>query len=260
MIDAHCHLNDTRMLPQADALVARMADAGVTGALVVGFDVPSSHAAVELAASHPGVLYAAIGVHPHDSKDLDADGLDALRALAARPGVVAIGEIGLDYHYDHSPRDVQREACRRQLALAAEVGLPVVLHEREATEDLVDILDAEGGWARGGEWHCCAVEPELGPRIARDFFVGIAGWVTFPKMEGIRALVRAVPLDRLLAETDAPYLAPVPYRGKPNEPAYVRLVARAIAEVKGIPAEDVERCTADNVRRAFPRWTHREES
>ena len=254
MIDAHCHLNDPRLLPQVDELLARISDAGVTGALVVGYDVPSSRQAVELARRHPA-LRAAVSVHPHESKDLDAAALAELAELAREPEVVAYGEIGLDFHYDHSPRDVQREAFRRQLALTAELNLPIVIHEREAAEEVMAILDAEDGWARGGEWHCCSVTPELAVTIAERLYIGIAGWITFPKAENIRALARVVPLERMLVETDAPYLAPVPYRGKTNEPAYVRITAQALAELKGISYPEVERITDENVMRAFPRWT-----
>ena len=134
----------------------------------------------------------------------------ALRALAGEPEVVAIGEIGLDYYYDHSPREVQREAFRRQLALAAAVRLPIVIHEREAVDDVLAILDAEDGWVRGGVWHCCSVAAETAVHISHALYLGIAGWITFKKGENIRALARAVPLARLLVETDAPILPPCP--------------------------------------------------
>lgn len=254
MIDAHNHLNDPRLLPDVDALVARMQQAGVTGALVVGCDLPSSRTAVELARRFPDTLRATIGVHPHESKDLDAETLAALKSLATEPGVVAIGEIGLDFFYDHSPRDVQRDAFRRQLALAAEVGLPIVIHEREAVEDVRAIMDAEGAWALGGVWHCCSVAPDIALEISRSLFIGIAGWLTFKKSDNIRDIARAVPLDRLLVETDAPYLTPVPHRGKPNEPAYVRITAQALADLKGIPLPDVETITVRNTLQAFSRW------
>jgi len=254
MIDAHTHLNDPRLEPNVEALLARMQEAGVQSALVVGYDVASSERAVSLARQYPDVLRAAVGVHPHESRDFDAAAAAALEELASQPEVVAIGEIGLDFHYDFSPRDAQRDAFRRQLELAARLGLPVVIHEREAVEEVLAILDAAGGWAGGGTWHCCDVTPDLAAGIARWLFIGIAGWITFPKSEGIRSLARAVPVGRLLIETDAPHLAPVPHRGKPNEPAYVRLVAEALAEVKGLPLSDLERATTENVLRAFPRW------
>jgi TatD DNase family protein len=254
MIDAHCHLNDLRFGDELPALLDRMTAAGVTAALVVGTDLDSSRRAVALARTYPNRLRAAVGLHPHDSTDLDDATADALAALAREPEVVAWGEIGLDYHYDHSPRDVQRAAFRRQLGLAREAGLPLILHEREAEDDLCAILDAADGWALGGTWHCCSVGPESGARIAQRLYIGIAGWLTFPKSDNIRALAAAVPLDRLLLETDAPYITPVPCRGKRNEPSYLPYTAQMLAEVKKIAQEDVEHTTAENVRRAFPRW------
>jgi TatD DNase family protein len=257
MIDAHNHLNDPRLLPQIEALLARMAEAGVRGGLVVGYDVPSSRTAVELARRYPGVLAAAVGVHPHEARDLDDAAFAELAELARAPETVALGEIGLDFHYDHSPRPVQRDAFRRQLALAAACELPIVIHEREAVEDVTAILDAEGGWARGGSWHCCSTDPETAVAIAAHFYVGIAGWITFPKADNIRALAAAVPLARLLVETDAPYIAPVPHRGRPNEPAYVRLTAEALAALKGVACDEVAARTAANTLAAFPRWAAR---
>lgn len=254
MLDAHNHLNDPKLLPQVDALVDHMVHAGVQGALVVGYDLPSSRVAVDLARRFPQHLRAAIGMHPHESKDLDAETLTALRNLAANPEVVAYGEIGLDYHYDHSPRPVQREAFARQLALAAEVGLPIIIHEREAVDDVLQILDREGGAAFGGAWHCCSVEADVAVEIAQRLYIGIAGWITFKNGENIRAIARAVPLARLLVETDAPFITPVPHRGHPNEPAYTMLVAQALAELKGIPLADVEKVTVANTLEAFPRW------
>lgn len=262
MIDAHCHINDPDLLPHIDSLLAQMQQAGVSAALVVGTDVSSSRQAVELARRYPAVLRATVGMHPHESKALDTAALAALRALAVQPEVVAIGEIGLDFHYDFSPRTAQRDAFQRQLELAAELALPIVIHEREAVDEVFAVLDAADGWARGGAWHCCSVAPELAVTISRAFYLGIAGWITFPKAENIRAIAHAVPLERLLAETDTPYLAPVPHRGKPNQPAYVRLVAQALAEVKGESPERVEEITTNNTLRAFPNWTqapHKEE-
>lgn len=253
IFDAHCHLNDPRFRQDLDAVLARMRDAGIGGALVVGCDVPSSREAVALARRYPH-LRAAVGVHPHDSIDLDAEAVQVLRELAQQPEVVAFGEIGLDYHYDHSPRDVQRTAFRRQLDLADEFDLPIIIHEREAVDDVMNILDAGHGWARGGCWHCCSVTPDIGIEIAQRLYLGIAGWITFPKSDNIRALVHAVPLARLLVETDAPYIAPVPHRGQTNEPAYVVLTAQALAEIKGTTVLDVERNTSANTLRAFPRW------
>jgi len=254
MIDAHSHLNDPQLSVQIDAVLARMREAGVSGALVIGADVPSSRLAVELARVYPE-LRAAVAMHPHESKDLDDEALAELAALARQPEVVAYGEIGLDFHYDFSPREIQRDAFRRQLRLARELDLPIVIHEREAADEVMSMLDAENGWAHGGEWHCCSVEPERAARIAERLYVGIAGWITFSKAENIRALARAVPLERIVLETDAPYLAPAPHRGKTNEPAFVPIIAQTLAELKGVSFAEVERVTDENVARAFPRWT-----
>jgi len=254
MIDAHCHLNDPRLVPEIEALLAHMTDAGVGGALVVGCDVDSSRIAVELAARYPRLLRAAVGMHPHDSQYLDDAALNALRELGRRPEVVAFGEIGLDFHYDHSPRAAQCDAFRRQLALARELGLPVIIHEREAADEAMAIMDAEDGWALGGHWHCCSVDAALACDIARHFYIGIAGWITFPKAENIRAIARAVPLERLVIESDAPYISPVPHRGKPNEPAYVSITAQALAQVKEVTRAHVEEITRRNTLAAFPRW------
>lgn len=253
MIDAHCHLNNPDMLEQVPAMLERMAAAGVTGAVVAGYDLPSSYRAVELAQRYPQ-LRAVIGVHPHDSDTIDDALINELRELARAPQVLAIGEIGLDYHYDHSPREVQRTGFRQQLALAAELGLPVVIHEREAIDDALQIMDAEGGWARGGHWHCGSVEPEIGLQIATHMYVGIAGWVTFKKAENIRALAAALPLQRILLETDAPYLAPIPHRGKTNEPAHLPLIAAAVAELHGVTVAEVAEQTGVNTVGAFLRW------
>ena len=254
MIDSHTHLNDPRLEPEIESLLARMREAGVTGAIVVGYDVPSSRKAIELARRYPEPLRASVGMHPHDAKDLDAAALDELERLAREPEVVAYGEIGLDFHYDNSPRDVQREAFGRQLEVAKRLGLPVIIHERSASEEALAIIEAHDARKLGGTWHCCSVEPEFAAGITPDFFVGIAGWISFPKADNIRALARAVPLERLLIETDCPYLTPVPYRGKRNEPAYVRLVAESLAEVKRVSVAEVERVTSENVGRAFPGW------
>ena len=254
MIDAHGHLTDPRLMCDLDGVFSRMEQAGVGQALVVGCDLASSRAALELAQRFPKRLRAAVGVHPHDATQLNDEVLHVLRTLATDPLVVAIGEIGLDYYYDHSPRLLQREAFCRQLALARELSLPIIIHERDSADELMTLLDEMDGWACGGNWHCCSVEPERAQEIARAFYLGIAGWITFPKADNIRALVAAVPIERLLVETDAPYITPVPHRGKTNEPSFVRYTIQALATLKGMPVADVEEITERNTTRAFPRW------
>lgn len=254
MIDSHCHINDAKLLPRITTLIDHMHEAGVIAALVVGSDLPSSRSALQLAQEYPSLFRAAVGVHPHESMHLDDATLTALREMAQDPLVVAIGEIGLDYHYDFSPRSVQRTAFRCQIELAREVALPLIIHERAAVVDVLSILDAVDGWGVGGVWHCCSVTPEEATRIATHFYLGIAGWITFPKGENIRQIARAVPLERLLVETDAPYITPAPFRGTPNEPARVQLTAQALAVVKEVSLAVVDQDTTKNTLCAFPRW------
>jgi TatD DNase family protein len=199
-------------------------------------------------------VYAAAGVHPHDARLFDDAAAERLRKLlAGSPRVVAWGEIGLDYHYDHSPRDVQREVFRRQLRLAREVALPVIIHSREADEDTVEILAREwAGAARGGVMHCFGGGLWMAERaLELGFYISFAGNVTFKKAEPLREVARIVPPDRLLVETDCPYLAPVPHRGRRNEPAFVADTARFLAELRGTTPEELGRATSDNFSRLF---------
>jgi TatD DNase family protein len=220
----------------------------VVAILNVGGDLASSRAAVALAERYD-FIYAAVGVHPHDARTVTPAVLDELRALASHSKVVAIGEIGLDYYRDLSPRPVQRQALADQLALAAELGLPVVVHSREALDD---VLAALQGWEGTGVLHSYSGGPErLEEVLELGFSIGISGPVTFPKAERLRAVAAAVSLERLLVETDCPYLTPVPYRGRRNEPAHVRYVAQAVARARGMEAEPLARAAADNARRLF---------
>lgn len=254
MIDSHSHLTDTRLCGEITHLLQRMAEAGVGQVLVVGNDLASSRAALALAREYPRLLRASLGVHPHEATTMSEEILQEFRLLAADPLVVAIGEIGLDYHYDFSPRPLQQTAFRAQITLAKELNLPLIIHEREAVDDIFAILDETAGWQCGGSWHCCSTELPAAQRIAEYFYLGIAGWVTFPKAQNIHTLAREMPLNRLLLETDAPYITPVPFRGKTNEPAYLQYTCAALAELQGTTAEEVAAVTNDNTRRAFPRW------
>ena len=216
--------------------------------LNVGVDLASSRAAVALAEEHD-FIYAAVGIHPHDAKMLTPVVLDELRTLAQHPKMVAVGEIGLDYYRDLSPRPVQRQAFADQLELATELGLPVVVHSRDAYDD---VLSALGKWKGTGVLHSYSAGPErLEEVLALGFSIGITGPVTFRKADSLRAVAAAVPLERLLVETDCPYLTPVPHRGRRNEPAYVRHVAEAVAVARGMPVGAVARATADNAASLF---------
>ena len=263
-VDTHCHLYFEAFDEDRPAVVQRARAAGVTVMVSLGVDVPSSQTTVALAAAYDGV-YAAVGVHPNEAAEawLGERTVADLRRLAAHPKVVAIGEIGLDYYRDRTPREQQWEVLRRQLALAGELGLPVSLHNREATADLLAIL-AE--WVadlraanhplatRPGVWHAFGGSEDEGRRaVEMGFWLGIGGPVTFKNAPQRRKVVAALPLDALVLETDAPFLAPHPHRGRRNEPAYVRLVAGKIAEVKGFPVERVAEAASRNARKLF-RW------
>jgi len=248
VIDSHAHLDSRKFDGDREAVVERAREAGVIAILNVGGDLASSRAAVALA-ERCDFVYAAVGVHPHDARTVTPAVLDELRALSRHPKVVAIGEIGLDYYRDLSPRPVQRRVFADQLALAAELGLPVVVHSREALDDVIAGLR---GWEGAGVLHSYSGGPErLEEVLELGVSIGISGPVTFPKAERLRAVAAAVPLERLLVETDCPYLTPVPYRGRRNEPAHVRYVAQAVARARGMEAEPLARATADNARRLF---------
>ena len=230
MIDTHAHLD---ALEDADAAVARAGEAGVTTILSVGTDPESWRRTLALARRHDGV-YAALGLHPHEAGHAHA--LDMLRAALADPRAVAIGETGLDYYRDHAPRDAQRQAFAAQLELAAELGKPAIIHTRAADADTVSMLDSFDGTT---VMHCFSSAPLLEPALERGWYVSFAGNVTYKNAYDLRAAARAVPRDRLLAETDSPYLAPQPKRGKPNEPAYVVHTVAALAEARGDDVDEL---------------------
>lgn len=248
MIDSHAHLDFPPFDPDREAVIARARAVGMVAILNVGADLESSRASVALAQQYD-FIYAAVGIHPHDAKTLTPAVLEELRHLARHPKVVAVGEIGLDYYRDLSPRPVQRQAFADQLALAAELGLPVVIHSRDALDDTLAILR---GWSGRGVLHSYSGGPEwLEEVLALGFSVGISGPVTFPNAHRLWAVAAAVPLDRLLVETDCPYLTPEPYRGRRNEPAYVWYVAGGVARARGISAEEVARITTENAAHLF---------
>jgi TatD DNase family protein len=263
LIDSHCHLNHEQLRGEVSEVISRAYEAGVERMIVVGYDLPSSEEAVKLAVHHEEV-FAAVAIHPHDSKDYTEAAESRLRELASNPKVVALGEVGLDYHYDFSPRQAQFHAFRRQLALAEELQLPVIIHCREAYGDVIDVLEE---WVssddernrkskiksrKSGAMHCWAGTLEEADRtVALGLYLGFGGVLTFKNAEENRQIAAAVPLDRILLETDAPYLAPVPHRGKRNEPAYTRLVAQKLAEVRGDTIETIAVATAANCQRLF---------
>jgi TatD DNase family protein len=247
-LDSHAHLDGKQFAADRDAIIQRAYDAGVRALLAIGNgDGPDEMGcAIPFAARYPWI-WASAGVHPHEARLLTSAHLEEMERLARHPRVVAIGEIGLDYHYDFSPRDVQQAVFRAQIRLARELQRPVVIHTREADEDTIAILRDEGQGEVRGVLHCFTGNDALADAgLALGFFVSLAGIITFPKAEPLRQTVRRVPLDRLLTETDSPFLAPVPYRGKRNEPAYIRQVAERIAAVRGLAIEDLIRASAAN--------------
>ena len=240
--------------PDRDAVVARAREAGVGEMLVVGgVDDEQGHRRALRVAGELG-LPATAGLHPHEARLAGEAVYDELRGLARDGRIVAVGEIGLDFHYDHSPRPAQREAFRRQVRLAREVGLPIVVHTREADDETAALLEEEGAAEAGGVIHCFTGGPDLARRaLALGFCISFSGIVAFPRAEGIQEVARTVPRDRLLVETDAPFLAPPPHRGKRNEPAFVVEVARMIAALRGETLEEVARAAAENYRRLLRR-------
>jgi TatD DNase family protein len=255
VIDTHCHLDHKQFAADRDQVIERARAAGVQGFIAIGTgDGPPDLLSGIRLANQFDFFHATAGVHPHDASRATAETIEDLATAAGHPKVVAIGEIGLDYHYDFSPRAVQQELFRAQLRLARSLELPVVIHTREAWADTVAILREEG--ASAGVFHCFTSGPEeAAEALDLGFHLGIGGVLTFPRSEGLREAVRLAPSDRLLLETDAPYLAPVPHRGKRNEPAYVAETARKVAEVRGEPVESVARTTTANVARLFVRYT-----
>jgi TatD DNase family protein len=247
LVDTHCHLD---MLPDLDDVLARMSAAGVGRAVTIGVDLASSEWAVEAARSHPQV-WATVGLHPHDAKDRTDELMARLSERASDERVVAIGEAGLDYHYDHSPRDVQREVFAEQIRLAHRIGKTLVIHTRDAWDDTFAILERERVPERT-VFHCWSGDSANARRaLAIGTILSFSGTVTFANANDLRDAVEIAPLDRIVVETDSPFLTPHPHRGKRNEPAYVRHVAEKIAEVKGVALEEVERATADNAARLF---------
>lgn len=243
--DEHCHLGDgADDWPEAAATIAAARDAGVERMITVGCDLATSRTAVAVASAHDGV-WATVGLHPHDARD----GLDGLADLLADPVVVAVGECGLDYHYDHSPRDVQREVFAAQIALAHRHDLALVVHTREAWADTWDILEAEGVPERT-VLHCFTGGPAEARRsLDLGCHLSFSGIVTFPSAPEVREAAALCPADRLLVETDSPFLAPVPHRGRPNLPSLVPVVGAMVAEVRGEGVEDVADVTWANAER-----------
>ena len=256
LVDTHAHLDDRAFAADREAVIARAVAAGVSRILTVGVDLPSSRAAVALAEKHPAV-YAAVGLHPHDARKWNEATARELRALAQHPRVVAIGETGLDFYRNLSPREAQIAAFRAQLALAGEVGLPVIIHDREAHGEVMAILREWVERVRTpvlGVLHAFSGDLALAEEASNlGFCIALGGPVTFTNARRPVEVARQLPLDRLLVETDCPYLTPEPFRGRRNEPAYVRYVAERLAQIRAQPVEVVAKATTQNALTLFPR-------
>ena len=249
--DSHAHLTDARFAADRDEVIARARAAGLTRLVTVASRLGDGDACADLAAAHDFIWFA-VGVHPHEAKHWGLETARGVERAARRPKCLAIGEIGLDYHYNHSPPQEQRAAFREQITLARDLALPIVVHTREAWDDTFSILRDENAGSLGGVFHCFSGGPEEAHRaLGTGFLLSFAGPLTFKNAEALREAAALVPEDRLLVETDAPYLTPHPRRGERNEPALVRLVTERLAEIHGAPPETIGRATTANLDRLF---------
>jgi TatD DNase family protein len=253
LVDSHAHIQGKEYAGEVEAIIARAREAGVDKIIAVGGagEMSSNHDAVALADSHENV-YATVGMHPHDAKDVGPEELKSLRDLTVDPKVVAVGETGLDYYYSHSPHGVQRRVFAEFIHLARQTGLPLVVHEREAAKDAAQLLRSEGNGDLRGVIHCFTGNYEAAcVYLDLGFYLSFTGIITFKNAEPLRDVARQLPLEKILIETDSPYLTPMPHRGKRNEPAYVRLVAETLAIVKSVSLEEIGQITSGNVRDLF---------
>ncbi|MGD6819070.1 TatD family hydrolase [Metabacillus sp. 113a] len=251
LFDTHAHLNAVQFNEDLEEVIERAKAEGVEKIVVVGFDTETITRAMELTETYD-FIYAAVGWHPVDAIDMKEEDLDWIKELASHPKVVAIGEMGLDYHWDKSPKDIQKEVFRKQIALAKEVKLPIIIHNRDATADVVQILKEEKAEEVGGIMHCFTGSAEVAKEcIDINFYISFGGPVTFKNAKKPKEVAAEIPLDRLLIETDCPYLTPHPYRGKRNEPGYVKYVAEEIAELRGMTYEEIARHTMENAKKCF---------
>ncbi|EZX15983.1 MULTISPECIES: TatD family hydrolase [Mammaliicoccus] len=251
LIDTHVHLNADQYDEDLQEVIDRALEEGIDRMFVVGFDTNTIERTMKLIDEYD-FIYGIIGWHPVDAIDCTEERLQWIEELSKHPKIIGIGEMGLDYHWDKSPKDIQKEVFRKQIALAKRVQLPIIIHNREATQDCVDILKEENASEVGGIMHSFSGSNEIADEILKmNFYISLGGPVTFKNAKQPKEVAQHVPLDRLLVETDAPYLSPHPYRGKRNEPARVKLVAEQIAELRGISYEEVCKATTENAERLF---------
>lgn len=247
--DSHAHYDDERFDEDRAALIESLKDKGVDFIVNAAADMKSCHTSLALAHQYD-FIFSSVGVHPHDVKDLTEDDIHTMEDLAADPKVVAIGEIGLDYYYDNSPRDDQRKWFRRQLEMAKQLNLPVIIHSREASEETYDIIMESG--VKEGVIHCFSGSLELAREyVKRGFYIGVGGSLTFKNAKKTLRVVEGIDMAHIVIETDCPYLTPVPHRGERNDSSYLQFVVEKIAEIKGITTEEVARISKENAEKLF---------
>ncbi len=251
LVDSHAHLDNEQFSDDLEQVLKNADEAGVKQILTIGCDLKSSARSIALA-DRFSCIHAAVGIHPHDAQEATAEGLTILESLLNAPKVVALGEIGLDFYRNRSPHDQQREAFRKQIRLAKKFNKPIIVHDRDAHTEVLQILREEGAEQVGGVLHCFSGDLDMAQAcLDLGFYLSFTGNITYPKNEGLREVIAGIPIDRILVETDCPYLSPQPFRGKRNEPAYVTLTAEKIAEIKGLSLEDVSRITNRNAYDLF---------
>lgn len=251
IFESHAHYDDEQFGPDRESVLKKVRDAGVGCIINAASNMNSSRYSLEMAKSHE-IVYSSVGVHPHDVQEMKESDLEILLAMTAFPKVVAIGEIGLDYYYDTAPREIQKLWFREQIKLAVELELPVIIHSREAAQDTFDLLMEGNAQSVGGVIHCFSGSVEMAKRyVDLGYYIGIGGVVTFKNAKKTIEVVEAIPLDKILVETDSPYLAPVPYRGKRNDSSYLPEIIAKIAEIKGLTPQEVEDATWENGKRLF---------
>lgn len=250
--DSHAHVNDKKFDSDRKVVIERaQQEFHVSHILNVGFNRETIRQTMDLV-EHYDFIYAAIGWHPHDAKDCTEEDLEWIHSLSSHPKVVALGEMGLDYYWENSPKETQKQIFRKQIRLAKECKLPIIIHDRDAHEDVVQMLAEEKADEVGGVMHCFGGDQKIMEAcLSMNFYIGLGGPVTFKNAKLPKEIAKQVPEDRLLIETDCPYLAPHPYRGKRNETGYVHLVAEKIAELRGVTVEEIARITSENAKRLF---------
>ena len=251
IFDTHAHYDDERFDEDRDALLRSMKEAGIGNIVNIGANMASSQRSLDLAAEYD-FMYAAVGVHPSDCAELDDEKIEKLKEMSSFPKCVAIGEIGLDYYWPEPEHDLQKKWFKRQIALAREVELPIIVHSRDAAADTVDILKSENAGELGGVVHCFSYSKEVAEECVKmGFYIGIGGVLTFKNGRKMKEVAEAVPMERIILETDCPYLAPEPFRGKRNSSLYLPYVVSAMAQIKGISEEEVISITEANAREMY---------